>query len=105
MIVEAGEDLGRDGGADIPRDKSGSGRAGVRLPLPEEENLGEDFVVVEAGDVEDESLAVGDIPRDFSGEGRAGFRLPLPEKDDDVVVVEAGGLQDAGRSLVDKNAC
>ena len=79
-------DLGRDGGADIPRDNSGSGRAGFRLPLPEEENLDEDFVVVEAGDVEDQSLTVEDIPRDFSGEGRAGFRLPLPEQEDDLMV-------------------
>ena len=61
----------------------------------------EDFVVVEAGEVEDSKAVVqGDIPRDNSGTGRAGFRLPLPEEEaDDVVVVEADGPAE-GRLLI-----
>jgi len=110
VIIEAGD--GRGASADdIPRDLSGSGRAGFRLPLPKD-NFDEDFVVVEAGEVDDSKLAVSDIPRDNSGTGRAGFRLPLPEEEetDDVVVVEADGGPAEGRGLLiaagrDKSSC
>ena len=74
--------------ADIPRDRSGPGRPGPRLLLPED-----DFaVVIEAAPEDPRRDGVPpETPRDRSGPLEAGFRLPLPEAEAeaDFVVVEA----------------
>jgi len=79
VVIEADrtDDAGRSL-SDIPRDHSGLTQAGVRLPLPDEEDLA--AVIVEnlpagrdGGGLGEEDL----IPRDHSGLAQANFRLPL----------------------------
>jgi len=61
----------------------------------------DDFVVIEAEEPRQGRVLISETPVDNSGAGVANFRLPLPQFDD-VVVVEAGGDDEAaGRFLSD----
>ena len=55
MESAAASEEGRAGAGDIPRDRSGAGRAGFRLPLPQRDEEDLLAVVVEAA-AEDEVL-------------------------------------------------
>ena len=83
VVIEAGDNDDEPRSLDIPRDLSGKGNPGFKLPLPNEdyEDEYDDVVIIEAGLDNDDKPRTLDIPRDHSGKDNPGFKLPLRDEE------------------------
>ena len=83
VVIEAGDNDDEPRSLDIPRDLSGKGNPGFKLPLPNEdyEDEYDDVVIIEAGFDNDDKPRTLDIPRDHSGKDNPGFKLPLRDEE------------------------